>query len=312
MASRSLSRSSVRSGFTLIEALVVIFVIGLLMAILLPAVQATREAARRAQCRSNLRQIGIGLNAYSSLHDTFPPSFGYGVSPFARMLPELEQQPLHSSINFEVATYESKFIPMAENYTARYHQLAVFLCPSDGQEFRGCNYRLNVGVHEPAFCHGPCGPFDSGSNGVPLPRPTSITDGLSRTAFVGERIAGSFDSGSPDPLLDVWLIPGQIPDGIRGSDRRYIPYCLKFGGELFGHTSGRYWYFGAFDQTFYNHNGHPNDPRPSCGETYGLHPPRSFHGSVVQVLLGDGHVESIEQTVEQAIWASLGTHASHD
>src|SRR5215210_4645960 len=109
-------RTKPRSGFTLIELLVVIAIIGVLIALLLPAVQAAREAARRIQCTNNLKQLGLGLHNYHSANETFPP--GGSRNPYdppnktdgspswsswsahALLLPYLEQKPLYDAANF--------------------------------------------------------------------------------------------------------------------------------------------------------------------------------------------------------------------
>src|SRR4051794_21099585 len=105
--------SSQRRGFTLIELLVVIAIIGVLVALLLPAVQAAREAARRFQCTNNLKQIGLGLHNYEAVAGAFPPSivlagsgntavWNGGWSVHGRILPFMEQGILFNSANFSL------------------------------------------------------------------------------------------------------------------------------------------------------------------------------------------------------------------
>ena len=109
---------SVRRGFTLVELLVVIAIIGILIALLLPAVQAAREAARRSHCTNNLKQLGLGLHNYHSPFNVFPPAgldYGWGwacygsepaekrvknVNGFVMLLPFIEQSPLHQKYDF--------------------------------------------------------------------------------------------------------------------------------------------------------------------------------------------------------------------
>src|SRR5262245_21034980 len=126
-----------RRGFTLIELLVVIAVIAILMALLVPAVQQAREAARRAHCKNNLRQIAVALHNYHDTCGAFPPSSvvaGNGLdtgwwSWIARVLPDLDQQPLYEQLDLreDIWTNCHKYQP----YTSI--KLAVLLCPSDPQ-----------------------------------------------------------------------------------------------------------------------------------------------------------------------------------
>ena len=134
---------SQRRGFTLIECLVVISILSVLMALLMPAVQAAREAARRLQCSSHLRQIGLALHTYHDSQGAFPPGrqMTYdprfaGVNPpctapivdkslLVRILPDLEQRPLYDAINQDVTIFGR------ENRTVHSTAVAVLACPSD-------------------------------------------------------------------------------------------------------------------------------------------------------------------------------------
>ena len=119
-----------RRGFTLIELLVVIAIIAVLIALLLPAVQGAREAARAAQCKNNLKQIGLAIQSYHATRGVLPMSSTFGLgrgnnhSCLALILPYLELQPLYGSYNFSLENYD------ASNSTVVTTQIATYLCPS--------------------------------------------------------------------------------------------------------------------------------------------------------------------------------------
>ncbi len=304
-----------RRGFTLIELLVVLGIIGLLAGLLIPAVQAAREAARRAQCVSNLRQIGIAMNGYAADNGMFPPGYLVWSGPanitspnylsaFVRLLPYLDQGPLYASINMDLH-FETGDRPVVENHTARVTRPAVFLCPSDGEPNHRNSYRLNCGRVE---LNNPLGPLDGPFAVGFLPRPAAITDGLSGTAFVSERLGGSHQSADqPDASRD-WRVPVDYPMAVLPPPEAYIQYCLTAPILGWKVDEGRYWYYSGADYTLYNHNGAPNDPRPTCGiDAYGLMPPRSLHPALVNVLFGDGRVESIRNAIGRQVWIALGS-----
>ena len=129
-----------QNAFTLVELLVVIAIIGILIALLLPAVQAAREAARRMQCSNNLKQIGLAALNYESAFKTFPidmPHFNEagaqlsGASWLARILPFLEQAPLWDALNLDGPAQEGKGIFNAVNHATLRQQIGVYTCPSD-------------------------------------------------------------------------------------------------------------------------------------------------------------------------------------
>lgn len=181
-----------RRGFTLIELLVVVAIIGVLVALLLPAVQSAREAARRTQCQNHLKQIGLALHNYIDAHGVTPlvitgpglPTASGCTTGFfswhAQVLASLDQGALHESINFDVnnadtcdllSVYQAHLSNDHPNATAAARTLAVFLCPSDvyrQSEVMGSsspaptNYAGNLGWP----------PFSSGVDGTrPTPSP---------------------------------------------------------------------------------------------------------------------------------------------
>ena len=116
-----------RAAFTLIELLVVIAIIGVLVALLLPAVQSAREAARRAQCTNNLKQIGLALHNYAESVGALPAAQtpGTSFSAIVALLPHLEQSPVYNAINMNLAN------DAPANDTARVTVLSSMICPSD-------------------------------------------------------------------------------------------------------------------------------------------------------------------------------------
>lgn len=182
-----------RRGFTLIELMVVISMIGILIGLLLPAVQSSREAARRTQCQNNLFQIGLGLASYSLGHDRFPPGcvnasgpvadspVGLQMGWIAQVLPYLEERAVYDHINFSHSAYAPS------NSTARSVPLAVFVCPSapeamaaddvTGSHYAGCHDHRDV-------------PIDSTNSGILFLnsqiQPEDIKDGSRYTLMVGE------------------------------------------------------------------------------------------------------------------------------
>ncbi|HZW32922.1 MAG TPA: DUF1559 domain-containing protein [Isosphaeraceae bacterium] len=140
------ARRQVRPGFTLIELLVVIAIIAVLIALLLPAVQSAREAARRAQCTNNLKQLGLAVHNYHSTYNAFPAedmwmgatmsspgngSWGWNASWPVCLLPNLEQQPIYNAYN---ADWTPDYV--VNQTTVAFNALAVLLCPSDNQKAR--------------------------------------------------------------------------------------------------------------------------------------------------------------------------------
>lgn len=310
-----------RSGFTLIELLVVVFILCILGALIVPAVQSAREAARRATCANNLKQMGLSLQNYAQTCGVYPPvhilsdrlsSTDY-LSPQLRLLPYLEQGALYSSINISIAWREYLDAPSLENRTYRNTVIFTFLCPSDAQVNRMNNYRLNGG----RFNVGNAGrvydgPFNIGTT----PSPVSITDGLSHTVVMSERIAGSFSAGRASDMRDLKSSKAVSPIV---SDAQYIPVCVGDPGGIWNPWAGRYWFYAGFANTLYNHNGSPNDLRPTCytgGATDsgagGLSPPRSNHPGGVNALYGDSHVTNVINSIDTRVWIALGTHDSGD
>jgi prepilin-type processing-associated H-X9-DG protein/prepilin-type N-terminal cleavage/methylation domain-containing protein len=315
-------------GFTLIELLVVMGVIGLLIGLLLPAVQAAREGARRAQCSNQLRQLGIAQENYHSVYHCFPVSItsraaydGGFFSIHCRLLPYIDQVTLYNSINFIIGT--TPLItpgidepPPSErrrswfNSTAFSTGVELFLCPSDGGAFResGTNYRGNTGI-------GPAGSttweYPDSANGIYpellLVSAAYVTDGLSNTAAMSERTRGSGLLGKPNIARDFWEV---------GLANATADVLLQRCRSSYAHTpflaAGHSWFWIGRERTLYTHTQPPNGRVPDCVTgriitATGMATARSLHPGGVNVLFADGSCRFASQGVSMAVWRALGT-----
>jgi len=231
-----------RSAFTLIELLVVIAVIAIMIGLLLPAVMAAREAARRSQCVNNLKQIGVALNTYEGAIGSYPsgaiyynatdggPNRCQGVhatrafGAFAFILPQMEQATAFNAINFNLASAGDNGlwggIPVGQiNRTGLGMRVSSYVCPSDSPQFPSyktdnpysqASYACSAGTwNVVAYISGPdCWQQDPGNGAFDdftSYRPADFSDGLSQTIFVGETSRFRDD---PDPQFNQWSRPG--------------------------------------------------------------------------------------------------------
>jgi prepilin-type N-terminal cleavage/methylation domain-containing protein/prepilin-type processing-associated H-X9-DG protein len=325
-------RSSNPTGFTLIEMLVTIGIISILLGLLLPAVQAAREAARRAQCQNNLHQLGLAVHGYHDVNNLFPPALmGYEVRRFpiywgyhsflTRMLPYLDQGALFNSINFSVSTFPPDAFgirlrpdELASNVvaiTAIQTNVQVFLCPSDGGQFAsyGINYRGNAGVG-PDWGTQAETP-DSGNGLFPekvMLGANSVPDGLSHTAAISERLRGS-GGPTPNPSRDYLMSGG--PEWTANELLLNCRLAATRGTQSFYLTGGQWWFWSGRERTLYCHAQTPNGRIPDCinqGQlASGMATARSWHYGGVNLLMGDGSARFVAETISQAVWRGFGT-----
>ena len=323
-----MNRARVRSkptsshfGFTLIELLVVIAIIAVLIALLLPAVQQAREAARRIQCKNNLKQLGLALHNY---HDTFsvlPPGGTYflsvmqpaGWSMQARLLPFLDQASLQNLINFSQ--------PYSAQPAVTSTRLGVLMCPSEtnsqaypdnGLTYWPCNYAANYGlwfVWNPTNNQMGAGAF--GPNSSTGTR--DFTDGTSNSLAMSEVKAWQYY------LRDVGGTPA-MPSS--PSDVSSLGGALKNSGH-------NEWVDSRANQTAFTTTFVPNskclhndagamrdvdfvssrEGISATAETFAALTSRSHHVGIVQSLLMDGSVRSISENIDISVWRALGTRA---
>jgi len=340
-----------RPAFTLIELLVVISIIAVLIALLLPAVQSAREAARRAQCSNNMKQIGLALHNYMTAINTLPPGrfnshiagMGNVWGGYSQILPQLDQQVIFNSFNFNLAPeFEANLTSAAANLTGAGTFINSLLCPTDaapavlitvaGENYASHNYDLNVGSNYPlqeAYPASVVSPFGALPNGVFFEnrgvRPAEFIDGMSNTVAAAETIRSNQNSTYATDPTRVFLVTGNNTSSgpPLTSDADYANFCLSLAPNTtqFQATKGVRWHYGAPGHSMYNHRRGPNDPNPDCRgglpHSNKSDPEWSFlslnvttrsnHPGGVQALMADGHVQFIKNSINLATWQALGS-----
>jgi prepilin-type N-terminal cleavage/methylation domain-containing protein/prepilin-type processing-associated H-X9-DG protein len=325
------ARKLIRTGFTLIELLVVIAIIAILIGLLLPAVQKVREAAARAKCTNNLKQIGLALHNFELTTGTLPPNGSYvpagstatfsgdSYSVLSRILPYIEQSSIYQLVDLTASATSQP--------TVTAQRIAIYVCPSEVNDMPRTStpprYPTTYGANEGDWLVWDPTTGTSGNGVFPLLaypnekgyRLTDIADGTSTTVgFAEVKAFGSYLKGTGTPPAAMPTTPAAV---------------LALGGTLKTLVAHTGWTEGNTFQTGLTFTLPPNTyvpyPNPADGVTYDVDwistldgsstttisyasvISRSYHTGGVNVLFMDGSVRFIGSSIDQALWHAMGT-----
>jgi prepilin-type N-terminal cleavage/methylation domain-containing protein/prepilin-type processing-associated H-X9-DG protein len=324
-------------GFTLIELLVVIAVITILIGLLLPTVQAAREAARKLQCTNNLKQIGLAVHAYIESYDVLPPaggidasgrSSGDGMVPqnasaLLRLLNHLGQVPLYNAYNFMLSDVTGGR-GVAANTTVMATPVSTYLCPTDPNPGNTGNIDGGFSVRVTCSSYGICGGTNRQYNGG---RVNGVAWWMGGNSSYGSRVslAGIVDGTSMTAAYSEWVkgSAGQAPTArtqvyaISRYNNGWPPQDISTCGAaqtVIWDEKGEFWTLQDSGRGGpYYHVMPPNQRSCSTSVDFGavdsFITASSLHPGGVNVLFMDGSTRFVRDGVAPAIWQALGTRA---
>ena len=310
-----------RFGFTLIELLVVIAIIAVLIALLLPAVQQAREAARRTQCKNNLKQYGLGLHNYHDVHLMFPPAGGNWGSPQigwqVKVLPFMDQAPLFNSLDMNSATAWNTILSNTGRQ-ARFKQVPYAICPSNpdvssvNSDWAQSTYTGSLGSQPTPSANSACNQFlnprSANAPGSLLGYDANIPFGAQHgNTNISSELSGMFCR------IGAAIKIATVTDGTSNTLMvgEINPICHD-------HTAG-WWHYNGMGNAHASTSVPPNDfttcpnsnrvTNPACtamsnwNYTWGF---KSTHTGGVHFLMVDGTVRFINENVDYNTYQRLG------
>ncbi|WP_437191713.1 DUF1559 family PulG-like putative transporter [Planctomicrobium sp. SH527] len=300
-----------KSGFTLIELLVVIAIIAILVSLLLPAVQQAREAARRSQCKNNLKQLGLAMHNYIDIYGGLPPGFVQAppttfnqLTWVAMILPMIDQANSYNKLNFNINI--GSLVAGTPNAEVASKPLVAMLCPSDGNNMDGQppgtslyargNYGASAGIGPMlkvitaadvayALTRAGRGPFEANT----FTKVAAITDGTSNSVLIGEMRIGKGSTELRDQRGVLYYPEGPFVT-FNDTPNTSVPDTMRIG---------------RCDSTVV----------PPCTETYAAWDSkslrwssRSMHTGGTHVLMADGATRFVSQNLDLTTWQRLGVH----